>query len=194
MRRYPHAFSGGQRQRIAIARSLALQPRFIVADEPVSALDVSVQAQILNLLVDLQDEFHLTYLFVAHNLAVVEYLSGRVAVMYLGKIIELAETDELFAAPRHPYTEALLSAVPTADPRYRKDVVVATGDVPDPASPPAGCSFHPRCPYAEQVCSEQEPPLVNLAHAGQPPHLAACHFSKLLKLTGATQPGPAAHQ
>ena len=194
MRRYPHAFSGGQRQRIAIARSLALRPRFIVADEPVSALDVSVQAQILNLLVDLQDEFHLTYLFVAHNLAVVEYVSGRVAVMYLGKIIELAETDELFAAPRHPYTEALLSAVPTPDPRYRKDGVVATGDVPDPASPPAGCSFHPRCPYAEQVCSEQEPPLVNLAHAGQPPHLAACHFSKLLKLTGATQPGPAAHQ
>lgn len=194
LRRYPHAFSGGQRQRIAIARSLALQPRFIVADEPVSALDVSVQAQILNLLVDLQDRFHLTYLFVAHNLAVVEYVSGRVAVMYLGKIIELADTDELFAGPRHPYTEALLAAVPMPDPRYRTEGVAPAGDVPDPANPPPGCSFHPRCPYAEQVCSEHEPPLVNLAHPGQPPHLAACHFSESLRLAGTVQPGPAGLQ
>ena len=190
LRRYPHAFSGGQRQRIAIARSLALQPRFIVADEPVSALDVSVQAQILNLLVDLQDRLHLTYLFVAHNLAVVEYVSGRVAVMYLGKIVELADTDELFSEPRHPYTEALLAAVPTPDPRFRKEGVAPAGDVPDPANPPAGCSFHPRCPYAEQVCSEQEPPLVSLARRGQPPHFAACHFSESLRLAGTAQPGP----
>lgn len=184
MRRYPHAFSGGQRQRIAIARSLALRPRFIVADEPVSALDVSVQAQILNLLGELQDELQLTYLFVAHNLAVVEYVSDRVAVMYLGKVVELAGTEELFGKPRHPYTEALLSAVPKPDPGHDKDRIVLGGDVPDPANPPSGCHFHPRCPYADQLCREVTPPLVNLAREGQTPHLAACHFAEQLQLAG----------
>ena len=184
MRRYPHAFSGGQRQRIAIARALALQPSFIVADEPVSALDVSVQAQILNLLKELQAELGLTYLFVAHNLAVVKYISNRVAVMYLGKIVELAETRQLFLNPRHPYTEALLSAVPKLASRKRRERIVLAGDVADPADPPPGCAFHPRCQYAQEVCTTTEPPLVPDVEADRSPRTAACHFSQDLDLAG----------
>ena len=184
MRRYPHAFSGGQRQRIAIARALALQPSFIVADEPVSALDVSVQAQILNLLKELQAELGLTYLFVAHNLAVVKYISNRVAVMYLGKIVELAETRQLFLNPRHPYTEALLSAVPKLASRKRRERIVLAGDVADPADPPPGCAFHPRCQYAQEVCTTTEPPLVPDVEAVRSPRTAACHFSQDLDLAG----------
>ena len=184
MRRYPHAFSGGQRQRIAIARALALQPSFIVADEPVSALDVSVQAQILNLLKELQAELGLTYLFVAHNLAVVKYISNRVAVMYLGKIVELAETRQLFLNPRHPYTEALLSAVPKLASRKRRERIVLAGDVADPADPPPGCAFHPRCQYAREVCTTTEPPLVPDVEADRSPRTAACHFSQDLDLAG----------
>jgi len=184
MRRYPHAFSGGQRQRIAIARALALQPKFIVADEPVSALDVSVQAQILNLLGELQDEFNLTYLFIAHNLAVVEYVSTRVAVMYVGKMVELADTEELFSNPKHPYTEALLSAVPKPDPKYKKKRIILKGDIADPANPPSGCYFHPRCNYAQDICKDKEPPLVNITGDEEHPHYVACHFADKLNLLG----------
>ena len=184
MRRYPHAFSGGQRQRIAIARALALRPSFIVADEPVSALDVSVQAQILNLLKELQAELGLTYLFVAHNLAVVKYISNRVAVMYLGKIVELAETRQLFLNPRHPYTEALLSAVPKLASGKRRERIVLAGDVADPADPPPGCAFHPRCQYAQEICTTTEPPLVPDGAADRSPRTAACHFAQDLELAG----------
>lgn len=184
MDRYPHAFSGGQRQRIAIARALTLSPKFLVADEPVSALDVSMQAQVLNLLIELQQQLHLTYLFIAHNLAVVKYVSDRVAIMYVGKIVELTDTQELFANPKHPYTEALLSAVPKADPRYKKEKVLLEGDMADPANPPSGCYFHPRCRYTKGICRYEEPSLMNIARDENNLHYVACHFTDKLKLRG----------
>ncbi|MGQ4808515.1 Oligopeptide transport ATP-binding protein OppF [Candidatus Entotheonellaceae bacterium PAL068K] len=180
MRRFPHAFSGGQRQRIGIARALALHPRLIVADEPVSALDVSVQAQVLNLLLDLQAELGLTYLFVAHDLSVVKHTSDRVAVMYVGRIVEMAPTDELFMTPKHPYTAALLSSVPEPDPRLRAKRIVLQGEVANPAYPPSGCYFHPRCPYAVDICRTQTPAWEERS----PGHFVSCHRASELQLSG----------
>jgi peptide/nickel transport system ATP-binding protein len=181
---YPHMLSGGQRQRIGIARALALQPEFIVCDEAVSALDVSVQAQVLNLLAELQARFGLTYLFISHDLGVVEHLCDRIAVMYLGRIVELGETEEILHRPRMPYVEALLASVPQPDPTIRTRRVPIKGEIADPANRPPGCAFHPRCPYAAEICKRETPPLRNLAPAGTPPHLAACHFAETLTLSG----------
>jgi peptide/nickel transport system ATP-binding protein len=180
MRRFPHAFSGGQRQRIVIARALALNPRLVVADEPVSALDVSVQAQVLNLMMKLQEQLNLTYLFVAHDLSVVKHTCDRVAVMYVGKLVEVVSTDELFHHPKHPYTSALMSAVPVADPRVRLAMIPLEGDVPSPADPPSGCYFHPRCRYAADKCSNETPTLEEVS----PNHYVACHRVQELQLAG----------
>ena len=184
MRRYPHEFSGGQRQRIGLARTLSLSPRLIVADEPVSALDVSVQAQVLNLLQALKDDLGLTLLFVAHDLSVVEHVSDRIAVMYVGKIVEMGTTEEIMVRPLHPYTEALLSAVPSADPDIRSNRIQLQGEVPSPANPPSGCIFHPRCRYAESVCSQQEP----ISQEVTPGHFVRCHFATELHLKGIEEP------
>lgn len=183
MRRFPHAFSGGERQRIGIARALALHPRLVIADEPVSALDVSVQAQILNLLLDLQSELGLTYLFVAHDLSVVKHISNRVAVMYVGRMAELGSTEQLFTTPKHPYTAALLSAVPEPDPRLRSQRIVLQGEVANPADPPTGCYFHPRCRYAVEVCRVHSPVWEEVA----PGHFVSCHRARELQLGAVEQ-------
>lgn len=180
MDRYPHEFSGGQRQRIGIARALALNPKFIVCDEPVSALDVSVQAQVINLMQDLQKELGLTYLFIAHDLSVVEHISSRIGVMYLGRMIELTTSEELYENPKHPYTEALLSAIPYADPDMEQEEILLEGSVPDPSNAPPGCSFHPRCRYAKDICKQEIPQLVEVEDGKD--HFVACHRYKELNL------------
>ncbi|WP_169083885.1 ABC transporter ATP-binding protein [Paenibacillus sp. PL91] len=180
LRRYPHAFSGGQRQRIAIARALITQPRLIVCDEAVSALDVSIQAQIINLLKDLQEQFQITYIFISHDLSIVQNISDRVAVMHLGRIVELASTDSLFGTPMHPYTEALMSAVPQPDPELKKNRIILEGEVPNPANPPSGCHFHPRCAYRTDKCIQQVPELREVGYN----HFTACHYAEELNLRG----------
>jgi len=180
MRRYPHEFSGGQRQRIGIARALALNPRLVFCDEPVSALDVSIQAQTLNLLQDLQEDFNLSYVFVAHDLSVVQHISDRVAVMYVGKLVEMADAEELYVHPLHPYTEALLSAVPKPDPLYKSERIIMKGDVADPSNPPSGCYFHPRCRYVKDICETKAPEWREL----KPEHFVACHRAEELRLRG----------
>jgi peptide/nickel transport system ATP-binding protein len=180
LRRYPHAFSGGQRQRIAIARALITQPRLIVCDEAVSALDVSIQAQIINLLKDLQEQFRITYIFISHDLSIVQNISDRVAVMHLGRIVELATSESLFGQPKHPYTEALMSAVPQPDPELKKDRIILEGEVPNPANPPSGCHFHPRCAYRTEKCVKEVPELREVGYN----HFTACHFAEELKLKG----------
>jgi peptide/nickel transport system ATP-binding protein len=181
LERYPHAFSGGQRQRIGIARALATNPKFLVCDEAVSALDVSIQAQIINLLHDLQRQFDLSYLFISHDLGVIQHISDRVGVMYVGKMVEMASTEELFTNPKHPYTEALLSAKPMPNPKFKKERIILRGEVANPANPPSGCYFHPRCPYAKAICRKEAPSFQEVDYG----HHVACHFANELNLKGA---------